>query len=113
MTSFPAWEDSMELPSILYWTPDFLVNFQKSRKYDLTPYLPIMHCAETSWSVPYNITYVLDSSSGRTTEMILNDFLSVLDEGYHEYLDYLDNWSTKYGLNHSCQPAYSLPLDMV
>jgi hypothetical protein len=86
----------MEFPSILCWTPDWLVDFQNSRQYDLNPCLPI---------VPYNITYILESSSARTTEMVLNDFLVVLDEGYYEYLDCLDNWSMKYRLHHSCQPA--------
>lgn len=103
----------MEFPSILYWTPGLLPTFKRSRKYDLVPYLPIIHCGETSWTAPYNVTYVLDSSSARTTEMVLDDFHEVLNEGYYDYLDHLETWSNKYELRHSCQPAYNLPLDMV
>jgi hypothetical protein len=34
--------DSLELPSNIYWTDDFLSEFQRLRGYDLTPYLPII-----------------------------------------------------------------------
>ncbi|KAL1895595.1 hypothetical protein Sste5346_005064 [Sporothrix stenoceras] len=112
-----SWEDSMEMMAALWWTPDFLSNFEKRRGYSAVTKLPALFQAANLWNgygPPYNTTYSFgqspsDMNGGRYTD----DYRLTLNEGYQDYLRHYQSWAhDTYGLDHSCQPAYNLPLDM-
>lgn len=112
-----SWEDSMEMMAALWWTPEFLESFRKRRGYSVVRVLPVLFQAANLWNgygPPYNTTYTFGQDSaelhgGRYAE----DYRLTLNEGYQAYLAHYQAWAhDKYGLDHSCQPAYNLPLDM-
>ncbi|KAM5353547.1 hypothetical protein ACJ41O_000197 [Fusarium nematophilum] len=109
-----TWEDSMEMQASLWWTPDFIKRFKKSRGYDPVKYLPLMFHqsnAFTRYLPPYNTTYAL-SSADSSQDLYLQDYRKTLNEGYLEYLEAFNAWAASFGMSHSCQVAYNLPLDM-
>ncbi|KAH7020387.1 hypothetical protein EDB80DRAFT_821289, partial [Ilyonectria destructans] len=110
-----TWEDSMEMQASLWWTPDFITRFKKNRGYSPVKYLPLMFHQSDSFSLyspPYNKTYAL-SSAASAQDKYLQDYRKTLNEGYIEYLEVYNAWALSLGMSHSCQVAYSLPLDMV
>ncbi|KAH8896447.1 hypothetical protein GQ53DRAFT_838560 [Thozetella sp. PMI_491] len=111
-----SWKDSLEMMAALWWTPGFLDNFQRNRGYSAVPCLPVLFQAGNSWngfSPPYNTTFVFDTDAAANGGACNQDYKLTLNEGYQEYLGYLQNWSVSLGVEHSAQPAYNLPLDMM
>ncbi|KAM6504798.1 hypothetical protein FSOLCH5_015288 [Fusarium solani] len=110
-----AWEDSMEMQAALWWTPDFITRFKKSRGYNPVKYLPLMFHQSNTFSLyspPYNKTYAL-SSAASAQDKYIQDYRKTLNEGYVEYLEAFNTWAMSLGMSHSCQVAYGLPLDML
>jgi hypothetical protein len=105
----------MEMMATLWWTPDFLERFKNARGYSAIKYLPVFFQARNLWNgygEPYNTSYMLDglpSDGGRYAE----DYRLTLTEGYQDYLKYHQSWASARGMDHSTQPAYNMPLDMV
>ncbi|OAA66806.1 hypothetical protein SPI_01382 [Niveomyces insectorum RCEF 264] len=109
-----SWEDSLEMMASLWWTPGFLQQFQQARGYSAVRSLPVLFQAKNLWNsygAPYNTTYAFDETApdgGQYAE----DYRLTLNEGYQAFLRHYQTWAAGHGLQHSCQPAYNLPLDM-
>ncbi|KAK3684141.1 hypothetical protein B0T22DRAFT_383697 [Podospora appendiculata] len=109
-----SWEDSMEMMASLWWTPDFLTRFEKSRGYSAVRYLPFFFQAKNLWNsygAPYNTSFMLSGQAadgGKYAE----DYRLTLNEGYQDFLRHCQQWASGRGLQHSAQPAYNMPLDM-
>lgn len=111
-----SWEDSMEMQAALWWTPGFLDRFEQTLGYNLVPYLPTVFHASQQWGgylPPYNVTWVLDPAYPADGGKYAVDYRTVLNSGYEEYLAHYQQWAEGFGLQHSCQVAYNLNLDMV
>ena len=110
-----SWEDSMEMMSPLWWTPDFLSRFKEARGYSATVYLPVFFQARNLWNgygEPYDTSYMFDgqpADGGKYAE----DYRLTLNEGYQDFLREYQKWAVARGMEHSAQPAYNMPLDMV
>ncbi len=110
-----AWEDSLEMMASLWWTPHFLEQFEKARGYSAVKYLPLFFEAKNLWnnySPPYNTTYTFNSREPDDSKYA-EDYRLTLNEGYEAFLKHYQSWAHSRGIEHSCQPAYNLPLDMV
>lgn len=117
-TGGDLFEDSLELLSALHWTPAMLSEFQTSRGYDITPYLPVLFIpglhdfmgvlgGATVNSTP---TFAL---AGGNDSRIRNDYYQTLSNLYERHhLDGLKKWANKQGLQLRVQPAYGTTLDM-
>jgi len=106
----------MEQQSALFWTPNFLQKFESARGYSAVKYLPLFFNVSNQWGqeIPaYNETWVYGEYNHNGESVHLDDYRTTLNEGYQEYLKHFKDWANALGLNHSCQPAYNLPLDMV
>ncbi|KAK3388042.1 hypothetical protein B0H63DRAFT_392879 [Podospora didyma] len=109
-----SWEDSMEMMTPLWWTPDFLSRFEKARGYSAIKYLPVFFQKQNLWNgygEPYDTSYMFDgqpSDGGKYAE----DYRLTLTEGYQDYLGQFQEWAVARGMEHSAQPAYNMPLDM-
>ncbi|KKY16236.1 putative secreted protein [Diplodia seriata] len=82
-----AWEDSMELVSSLWWTPELQSMFNESRGYDITLCLPYLITAANYWNgavLPYGEGFVAENATfgAKCNE----DYRTTLNEGYQEYL---------------------------
>ena len=105
----------MEMMTTLWWTPGFLDRFQGARGYSAVTYLPVFFQARNLWNGygdPYNTSFVLDGQppdGGRFAE----DYRLTLTECYQDFLGHYQSWAATRGMQHSAQPAYNLPLDMV
>lgn len=102
-TTTPAWEDSLELSSALWWSHSFLERFKANRGYNPTKYLPFLfHKSNTlkAQYPPYNTTYVLgieDEAGGQGK--YLQDYRTTLNEGYREYLAAIERWSNSLNID--------------
>ncbi|OOQ84565.1 hypothetical protein PEBR_30043 [Penicillium brasilianum] len=114
-----GWEDSMEIKSNTSWTPGLLEKFEQKQGYSLKRYLPVVNFG-VLWpdnnvniqqfqpGAVQSILNTLDSGAG-----YINDFRSVLEDGYREYLQTLVDWAhNELHLKHSAQVSYNLPMDM-
>ncbi|GME45067.1 hypothetical protein GTA08_BOTSDO10482 [Neofusicoccum parvum] len=109
-----GWEDSMEMVSSLWWTPDFVANFNRSRGYDITPCLPYLITPANYWNgaaVPYGEAFAAENAT--FGDKCNQDYRTTLNEGYQEYLAAFETWAHGLGVEYSAQPAYNLPLDML
>ncbi|KAF3389216.1 hypothetical protein F1880_004296 [Penicillium rolfsii] len=114
-----GWEDSIELKSNTSWTPGLLENFEKKLGYSLKPYLPVVNFG-TLW--PDNNINIQKLQPGPVQSILntpdlgagyINDFRSVLEDGYREYLQTLTDWAhNELHIEFSAQVSYNLPMDM-
>ncbi|KAK0710720.1 hypothetical protein B0H67DRAFT_635319 [Lasiosphaeris hirsuta] len=109
-----SWEDSMEMMSTLWWTPDFLQRFERARGYSATEFLPAFFQAKNLWNGygdPYDTTYTFEGEAndgGKYAE----DYRLTLTEGYQDFLRQHQKWAADRGMAHSTQPGYNMPLDL-
>ncbi|KAK3356690.1 hypothetical protein B0T25DRAFT_451217 [Lasiosphaeria hispida] len=109
-----SWEDSMEMMSTLWWTPEFLQRFERARGYSATKFLPAFFQAKNLWNGygdPYDTTYTFEgepNDGGKYAE----DYRLTLTEGYQDFLAQHQKWAADRGMSHSTQPGYNMPLDM-
>ena len=106
----------MEQQAALFWTSEFLGKFEAARGYSAIKYLPLFFNVSNQWDqlLPsYNETWIYGEYDQNGESVHLGDYRLTLNEGYDEYLEHFNEWAESLGLNHSCQPAYNLPLDMV
>ncbi|EKG14347.1 hypothetical protein MPH_08469 [Macrophomina phaseolina MS6] len=109
-----GWEDSMEMVSSLWWTPDLPSRFNSSRGYDITVCLPYLITPANYWNgavVPYGEGFT--SENAAFAEKCNEDYRTTLNEGYQDYLSAFVDWSHGVGVEYSAQPAYNLPLNML
>ncbi|KAB2569280.1 hypothetical protein DBV05_g12046 [Lasiodiplodia theobromae] len=109
-----GWEDSMEMVSSLWWTPELPSRFNESRGYDITLCLPYLITAANYWNgavLPYGEGFVAENAT--FGDKCNEDYRTTLNEGYQEYLAAYVNWAHGLGVGYSAQPAYNLPLNML
>ncbi|KAI1399275.1 hypothetical protein F4819DRAFT_465758 [Hypoxylon fuscum] len=108
-----VWEDSVEIPSYTYWTPDLEKIFQKEHNYSITKYLMLLAGNEGDLaSAGGPVRFVTDSKDEGAG--VIADFRSTLSMGFTSYLTNLNNWTQQFlGLQFSQQPGYNLPVDML
>lgn len=102
----------MEIAATLYWTPGFLEKFETARGYSLLRHLPTLFQPSNVWgSVAPSYSEIFISQNSTAVNL---DYRTTLNEGYQDYLRYIEQWSKQIGVRgFSAQPAYNLPLDMV
>lgn len=102
----------MEFLATLYWTPGLLARFEKARGYSLLKYLPVLFRPDNNWGAASPSYLEIFVSTNSTAANL--DYRRTLNEGYHEYLAYIDKWAKQIGMRgYSAQPAYNLPMNMV
>ncbi|RAQ55673.1 hypothetical protein AFGD_011674 [Aspergillus flavus] len=114
-----AWEDSMELTSNTSWTPALPERFQRKFGYSLKRYLPVLNFG-TLW--PDNNVNIQKYRPGAVQSILntpdagagyINDYRSVLEDGYREYLQTITDWArNELHIELSAQVSYNLPMDM-
>ncbi|KAK5096104.1 hypothetical protein LTS08_007710 [Lithohypha guttulata] len=109
------WEDSVEIPSHVYWTPKLSSVFQETHGYRIEPYLPLLAgrngalASSTSIGPHYFILDTEDAGSG-----IVGDWRRTMTTLLGQYYDTLVNWTNSYlDLQFSAQIGYNLPTDML
>lgn len=106
------WEDSPEIPTGTYWTPELPKIFQEQHGYDIRRYLPLL--------VGFNGDLMLNDppisiiSGVPELSRFVDDFRTTLTKSYKEYLAYIRDWSESYlNMQFSAQVGYNLPVDML
>lgn len=111
-----GFEDSLEISATLWWSRNFLTTFEESKGYSLVKYLPLLFTQFNQFRkefASYGEEYVYGPYNDRNVSLHNLDYLSVLTDGYGEFLSGLTQWSHGVGMKYSSQPGYNLPLDMV
>ncbi|EKV04466.1 hypothetical protein PDIG_88980 [Penicillium digitatum PHI26] len=109
-----GWEDSMEFQSNITWTPKLPNAFYKKFGYPLGKFLPLLIFGQNNImaqaSNPGLVRAVFKNSV--TTDKYINDYRSVLADGYGSFLTTMREWLNQdIGLQYSTQVSYNLPLD--
>jgi hypothetical protein len=109
----------MEVKSNTSWTPGLLEKFEQKLGYSLKRYLPVVNFG-ILW--PDNNVNIQQFQPGAVQSILntpdsgagyINDFRSVLEDGYREYLQTLVDWAhNELHLKHSAQVSYNFPMDM-
>jgi len=101
--------DSLELVPDIYWSHDFLEQFQRRRGYDLTPYLPLI--VIPGWMAGYAGESQPIYEMGETGERVRADYRRTVSELMLEnfYQPFVD-WSHRHGLLARLQ-AHGAPVD--
>ncbi|KAF2180154.1 hypothetical protein K469DRAFT_753618 [Zopfia rhizophila CBS 207.26] len=111
-----AWEDSMEMLAVLYWTPGFLDQFKRSQGYDLVPYLPMLFNPSNTWNGQLPMYAEVYGFEGETSPGIGDyqlDYRKVLNDGYQAYISHFRDWSHSLGTEYSAQVGYNVPVQML
>ncbi|KAM0138973.1 hypothetical protein ACHAO1_003305 [Botrytis cinerea] len=108
-----VWEDSVEIKSSLYWTPDLAITFKEMHGYDIGKYAMLLATDNgLGFSTEYPdrvYTDALDRGQG-----YLFDYRATMTTLLSLYYEHLVNWSRRYlGLEFSAQTGYNLPVDML
>ncbi|KAF3023628.1 hypothetical protein E8E14_012737 [Neopestalotiopsis sp. 37M] len=111
-----GWEDSIESPSNISWSPSLPRHFQEKFNYTITKYLPLIMFDNNNIGLqptsPGKMECVLEDMDLVTS--VRNDYRVALLDGYREYVGTLRKWlNVRLGLPLSSQPAYNLPIDML
>lgn len=82
--------------------------------YDILPYLPLIiyknnndHQFASAPGIANVVTDAADHGAGH-----VNNFRTILTDGYNEYNQAISSWLHSLGLHLSNQPGYNLPLEM-
>ncbi|KAE8327854.1 hypothetical protein BDV39DRAFT_204569 [Aspergillus sergii] len=106
------WEDSLEIPGDIYWTPGLEEGFTTQYAYDILRYLPLLQTIG-GYQLPQPVVSVI-LDSGDKGAGVVADFLSTLTQGLDSYYTYLTQWThRKLGLKFSAQVGYNTPVDML
>ncbi|EPE06415.1 secreted protein [Ophiostoma piceae UAMH 11346] len=106
-----SWEDSVENLANMSWTPSMPEKFQEKFGYDLRPYLPLLMFNQSNLGSGVPLSVILNTAD--QGKAYVNDYRSIVQDGYVEYLEALNNWSRTYlNLGFSCQPSFNLKIDM-
>lgn len=107
------WEDSVEISSSLYWTPELPTVFNRMHGYDIKKYVFLLSANNgLAWGINYNNTFVTDAPD--QGQGFIADYRAILSYLLLTYYETLTKWSNEYlGLQFSGQIGYNLPVDMV
>lgn len=104
----------MEFLSNISWTPKLPDAFYNKFGYHIGKYLPLLMFGENNiMAQPSNPGLVKAVfKDNQITDKYINDYRSVLADGYGNYLTELREWLNQdLGLQYSTQVSYNLPLD--
>ncbi|KAH7383434.1 secreted protein [Cadophora sp. MPI-SDFR-AT-0126] len=107
------WEDSVEVPSTLYWTPQLSKTFKSMHKYDVGVKIMLLSYGNgLQFDTEYSERFFSDKPE--LDQGYISDYRATLTRLMTTYLDYINNWSHTYlGLEYSAQPGYGIPVDML
>lgn len=112
LTGSTVWEDSVEIASNLYWTPNLAETFKKMHGYDIGKYAMLLSYNNGlgfSSSYPQRF-YTDEMDQGRG---YVDDYRATMTSLLMEYYKHLVEWSNQYlGMEFSGQMGYNLPVDM-
>ncbi|KAJ6159630.1 hypothetical protein N7497_004167 [Penicillium chrysogenum] len=109
-----GWEDSMEFTSNISWTPKLPDAFYDKFGYSLAKYLPLVMFGQNNIMAQPRTPGLVKAvfKNKQTSDKYINDYRSVLAEGYGSYLTALREWLNQdLGLEYSTQVSYNLALD--
>ncbi|KAJ6186560.1 hypothetical protein N7519_007861 [Penicillium mononematosum] len=109
-----GWEDSMEFTSNISWTPKLLDAFYDKFGYSLAKYLPLVMFGQNNIMAQPRTSGLVKAvfKNRQTSDKYINDYRSVLADGYGSYLTALREWLNQdLGLEYSTQVSYNLALD--
>lgn len=108
-----VWEDSVEIMSPSFWTPNLTTTFQQMHGYKIEPY--VMLLAQNSglqFMVEHPIGYVSDAPDQGVG--YVHDFQQTMTYLLGTYYQHFVDWSHEYlGSNYSAQVGYNMPVDML
>ncbi|OQE77529.1 hypothetical protein PENNAL_c0060G11756 [Penicillium nalgiovense] len=109
-----GWEDSMEFTSNISWTPKLPQAFYDKFEYSLGKYLPLVMFGQNNIMAQPRTPGLVKAvfKNKQTSDKYINDYRSVLADGYGSYLTALREWLKQdLGLEYSTQVSYNLALD--
>ncbi|KAJ5954301.1 hypothetical protein N7501_008580 [Penicillium viridicatum] len=109
-----GWEDSMEFTSNISWTPKLPDAFYDKFGYSLGKYLPLVMFGQNNIMAQNSNPGLVKAvfKNRQTSDKYINDYRSVLADGYGSYLTTLREWlNQNLGLEYSTQVSYNLALD--
>ncbi|KAH6720879.1 hypothetical protein BKA61DRAFT_570522 [Leptodontidium sp. MPI-SDFR-AT-0119] len=108
-----VWEDSVEVPSALYWTPQLSKTFKSMHKYSVGANIMLLSYGN---GLQFDTEYLerFFSDKPELGQGYISDYRATLTRLMTTYLDYINSWSHAYlGLEFSAQPGYGIPVDML
>ncbi|KAJ8098505.1 hypothetical protein POJ06DRAFT_136574 [Lipomyces tetrasporus] len=109
------WEDSVEIPSQVMWTPNLTHVFREQHGYGIEKYVPLLagkNGAQEMGSSIGSTFFVFDTPNEGAG--IVGDYRETLTYLLGIYYDWLTNWTNSYlNLQFSGQIGYNLPVDML
>lgn len=109
-------EDSLELNAdSLFWSQDFLTEFQAEFGYSMLPYLPLMyqHGMSHYWVPTVRPTPDFALGDG-ANDKVLNDYYTFINSRYINRSKVFQDWATStYGMNYKSQPAFGQDLEPI
>ncbi|ETS76560.1 hypothetical protein PFICI_11947 [Pestalotiopsis fici W106-1] len=105
------WEDSVEIPAPVYWTPGLEKQFKAQHGYSIVPFLPLIQSIGGYQASAPGPRIVVDAAA--FNKGVVGDFLSTLNVGLGNYYNHLVNFTNSLGLKFSGQIGYNLPVDML
>jgi hypothetical protein len=110
---YTVWEDSVEIGSSLYWTPNLASTFKEMHGYDIGKYVFLLSANNgLAWGINYNNTFITDAPD--QGQGFVADYRATLTYLLSKYYETLTKWTNEYlGLQFSGQIGYNLPVDMV
>ncbi|KAM5347661.1 hypothetical protein ACJ41O_007485 [Fusarium nematophilum] len=109
------WEDSVEIPGVVYWTPSLVEAFQDHHGYSIEKYVPLLAgrngwMAQTSAIGP--VFFILDEEDQGAG--IVGDWRQTMTRLSRTYYDWLVSWTHDFlNIQFSAQMGYNLPVDML
>ncbi|KAH7381091.1 hypothetical protein BKA64DRAFT_727754 [Cadophora sp. MPI-SDFR-AT-0126] len=109
------WEDSVEIPGQVYWTPNLTNAFRDQNGYSIEKYVPLL--AGKNGQLPQisgvgPVFFVLDAEDEGSG--IVGDWRQTMTHLLGTYYDWLTTWTNTYlNLQFSGQIGYNLPVDML
>jgi len=108
-------EDSLELNAdSLFWSQDFLTEFQAEFGYSMLPYLPLMfqHGMSRYWVPTVRPTPDFALADG-TNAKVLEDYYTFINSRYIERSKVFQGWAEKYDMVYKTQPAFGQDLEPI
>ncbi|KAJ3580054.1 hypothetical protein NPX13_g510 [Xylaria arbuscula] len=105
-------EDSVEIPADTYWTPDLLSTFEQQHGYSLAKHLPLLSGNEGSQTEGGGPIQIASDAQGQGPDVVA-DYRSTMGSLVVDYLQGMEDWVHKLGLQFRHQVGYNLPVDML
>ncbi|MEO9323387.1 glycosyl hydrolase [Nocardioides sp. C4-1] len=108
-------EDSLELNAdSLFWSQDFLEEFEAEFGYSMLPYLPLMyqHGMSRYWVPTVRPTPDFSLADG-SNQKVLNDYYTFINSRYIARSEVFQDWAETYDMVYKTQPAFGQDLEPI